>query len=342
MPKTFRDLMAENRRKSAGLVFLFVLLLMVTVYVFAVTLLGDDPRTAIVPAAIAVGAGLLVAFLSYYGGASAILTMSGAKEIRRDDDPQLWNVVEELSIAAGTPMPRVYAIDDTALNAFATGRDPAHASVAITKGLRAQLTRDELQGVLAHELSHVRNYDIRFAMLLAVMVGFLVLAADVFRRWMWWGGGRRRSSRDNTGGAGPAMAIIAVLAIVLSIVAPILAKLIQLGASRQREYLADASAVELTRNPDGLASALEKLGNDKEVLEVANRATQHLYIVNPFKSFEKRAQGLLSTHPPLADRIARIRALNRSGAGPGVATLGPGAVPVGGATSVAGGSAPAA
>jgi heat shock protein HtpX len=316
MPKTFRDLMAENRRKSAGLVFLFVLLLMVTVYVFAVTLLGDDPRTAIVPAAIAVGAGLLVALLSYYGGASAILTMSGAKEIRRDDDPQLWNVVEELSIAAGTPMPRVYAIDDTALNAFATGRDPAHASVAITKGLRSQLTRDELQGVLAHELSHVRNYDIRFAMLLAVMVGFLVLTADVFRRWMWLGGGRRRSSRDNSGGAGPAMAIIAVLAIVLSIVAPILAKLIQLGASRQREYLADASAVELTRNPDGLASALEKLGRDKEVLEVANRATQHLYIVNPFKSFEKRAQGLLSTHPPLTDRIARIRALNRSGAGP--------------------------
>ncbi len=313
MARTFRDLMAENRRKSAGLVFLFVLLLMVTVYAFAVTLLGDDPRTAIAPAAIAVGAGLLVALLSYYGGASAILSMSGAREIRREEDPQLWNVVEELSIAAGTPMPRVHLIDDTALNAFATGRDPAHAAVAITRGLRERLTRDELQGVLAHELSHVRNYDIRFAMLLAVMVGFLVLLADVFRRWMWWGGGRRRSSRDG-GGAGPGVAVIALLAVLLSIVAPLLAKLIQLAASRQREYLADASAVELTRNPDGLASALEKLGTDREVLEVANRATQHLYIVNPFRPFEERAKGLLSTHPPLAERIARLRALNRSGA----------------------------
>ena len=165
-------------------------------------------------------------------------------------------------------MPRVYVIQDTALNAFATGRDPDHASVAITVGLKERLNRDELQGVLAHEISHVRNYDIRFSMLLAVMVGLLVLVTDTFRRWLWWGGGRRKR-RDGDGGG--AAGIIAIVAVVLSIVAPILAKLIQLAASREREYLADASAIELTRHPEGLASALEKLGGDKEVLEVANR-----------------------------------------------------------------------
>jgi len=315
VPTTYLDLIVANRRKSAWLVTLFLLLFMVTVYAFAVFLTGDDPRSGIVPAIVALVAAAAVAVGSYYGGASAVLAMSGAREIKRDDDPQLWNVVEELSIAAGIPMPRVYRIDDTAMNAFATGRDPAHASVAITNGLRDRLTRPELQGVLAHELSHVRNYDIRFSMLLAVMVGFLVLAADVFRRWLWWGGGRRRSRRsDSGGGAGPITAVIAILAIVLSIVAPLLARLIQLAASREREYLADASGVELTRYPEGLASALEKLGGDKEVLEVANRATQHLYIVNPFKSFEKRAQGLLSTHPPLPDRIARLRALEGTAA----------------------------
>jgi heat shock protein HtpX len=314
VPTTYLDLIAANRRKSAWLVTLFLLLFMVTVYVFAVFLTGDDPRSGIVPAIVALAAAVLVAVLSYYGGASAVLAMSGAREVKKEDDPQLWNVVEELSIAAGIPMPRVYKIDDTAMNAFATGRDPRHASVAITNGLRDRLTRPELQGVLAHEMSHVRNYDIRFSMLLAVMVGFLVLAADVFRRWLWWGGGRRRSRRsDSGGGAGPITAVIAILAIVLSIVAPLLARLIQLAASREREYLADASGVELTRYPEGLASALEKLGSDKEVLEVANRATQHLYIVNPFKPFEKRAQGLLSTHPPLPDRIARLRALEGRG-----------------------------
>ena len=307
--KTFHDLIAANRRKSAFLVAAFLALFTLTVYAFAVFLLGDDPRSGVLPAIVALGLGGLAALLSYYGGASAVLRMSGARKIQKTDDPQLWNVVEELSIAAGVPMPDVYRIEDTALNAFATGRDPAHAAVAITTGLRERLTRAELQGVLAHELSHVRNYDIRFAMLLAVLVGLLVLMADVFRRWLWWGGGRRRSRRQGEGGGGGAVAIIAVLAILLSIVAPILAKLIQLAASREREYLADASAIELTRHPEGLASALEKLGGDKEVLEVANRATQHLYIVNPFRPFEARAKGLFSTHPPLQDRIERIRAL---------------------------------
>jgi heat shock protein HtpX len=314
MARTFDALIAANRRKSSFLVFAFLLLFTITIYAISVFLIGGDPRSGLAPAGIALGAGIAVALLSYYKGASAVLAMSGAREIVKKDDPELWNVVEELSIAGGLPMPRVYIIDDTALNAFATGRDPEHASVAITKGLRERLTRNELQGVLAHELSHVRNHDIRFAMLLAVMVGFLVLVTDVFRRWLWWGGGRRRSSRRD-GGGGAAGGIIALVAVILAIIAPILAKLIQLAASREREYLADASAVELTRYPEGLASALEKLGTDKEVLEVANRATQHLYIVNPFKPFEKRAKGLLSTHPPLEDRIRRIRALEGGGGG---------------------------
>lgn len=312
MATTFNTLIAANRRKSTWLVIGFLVLFMITVYAFAVFLIGDDPRSGIGPAILALLVGGLVALLSYYKGGNLVLAMSRAKEIRKEDDPQLWNVVEELSIAGGLPMPRIYLIDDTALNAFATGRDPQHASVAITKGLRSQLERAELQGVLAHELSHVRNYDIRYSMLLAVMVGLLVLLADVFRRWLWWGGGRRRSRRSGDGG-GAAVGIIAVVAIVLSIIAPLLAKLIQLAASREREYLADASAVELTRYPEGLASALEKLGKDKEVLEVANRATEHLYIVSPFKPFEARAKGMLSTHPPLAERIHRLRALEGSG-----------------------------
>lgn len=313
MAQTFHDLIAANRRNSVLLVAAFAVLISVTVYAIGVFLAGGDLRGGIAPAAIALVAAGGLSLGALFGGANAILGMSRARKIAKQDDPQLYNVVEEISIAAGIPMPALYVIDDTALNAFATGRDPRHAAVAITSGLRERLTRDELQGVLAHEISHVRNYDIRFSMLLAVLVGFLVLVCDVFRRSLWWGGGRsrRRSSSGRERGGGGAGALIVILAIVLSIVAPLLARLIQLAASRQREYLADASAVELTRYPAGLAGALEKLGNDREVLEVANRATQHLYIVNPIKPFEKRAQGLFSTHPPLQDRIARLRALVR-------------------------------
>lgn len=307
MPRTFRDLIGENRRRSVLLVAGFLAFFTFTIYAFAVYA-TEDAGAAMAPALGGLAVGSLLALWSYRAGAGAILAMSGAKPIEKEDDPQLWNVVEELTIAAGVPMPKIYLIDDTAMNAFATGRGPRNAVVAITKGLRERLNRDELQGVLAHEMSHVRNYDIRFAMLLAVMVGLLALVADGFRRSLWWGGGRRRSSNRDGG----ATAVFAILAIVLAIVAPLIGKLIQLAASREREYLADASAIELTRNPEGLASALEKLGSDQEVLEVANRATQHLYIVNPFKPFETRAKGLLSTHPPLEERVRRIRELSGS------------------------------
>ncbi|HPF86249.1 MAG TPA: zinc metalloprotease HtpX [Aminivibrio sp.] len=267
---------------------------------------GGDWLTGVI---IAVAVAGLYFFISWRFGASMILASSGAKEISHDEAPQLWNVVEELSIAGGMPMPKVYLIEDEAMNAFATGRDPQHASVAITRGLLEKLNREELQGVMAHEMSHVRNYDIRFAMLMAVMVGSIVLLADVVRRSLFYSsfGGRRRS-RDSRGG-GQAQAILAIVAVVLSIIAPLLASLIQLAVSRQREYLADASAVELTRNPAGLISALKKLTADTAELKGASQGMQHLYIVNPLLKKKKGKDSLFSTHPALSSRIERLEGL---------------------------------
>jgi heat shock protein HtpX len=221
------------------------------------------------------------------------------------------NVVRELTIAADIPMPRVYAINDTAPNAFATGRDPNHASLAVTTGLLEKLDREELQGVVGHELSHIRNLDTRFELLVAVLVGSIALLADFFLRFTFWGGfgGGGRRSRDSGGGGGALVIIAIVLGLVLSLIAPVIGRLVQLAVSRQREYLADASSVELTRNPTGLERALITIGGDREVLEVANRATQHMYFVNPIKKWESRASGLMATHPPIVDRVNRLRQL---------------------------------
>jgi len=207
-------------------------------------------------------------------------------------------------------MPRLYLIDDTAPNAFATGRDPDHASVAVTRGLLDKMDREELQGVIAHEMSHVGNYDIRFTLLVGVLVGSIALLADWFLRYtFWFGGGRRGGGSRREGGGGGLQAIIFVVAILLAILAPIIGRMVQLAVSRSRESLADVSAVELTRNPVGLARALQTISQDPEVLEVANRATQHLYIVNPIKSFEKRASSMWDTHPPIGERVAVLRNL---------------------------------
>jgi heat shock protein HtpX len=251
---------------------------------------------------------------SYFAGDQLVLLSSGAHEVSIANPPdeykQLANVVTEMSIAGGLPMPKLYVINDTAPNAFATGRDPKHASVAATTGLLQKMDREQLQGVIGHEMSHIGNYDIRFALLVGVLVGSIALLADLFLRWTFWGGfgGGRRRSGDREGGAG-AQLIVLVIAFALAIMAPIFARLVQLAVSRQREYLADATAVEFTRNPAGLERALAKIAGDQEVLEVANRATQHLYIVNPIKQFEERARGLFSTHPPTIERINRLRAL---------------------------------
>jgi heat shock protein HtpX len=258
---------------------------------------------------IAIIIAMLLSVGSYFAGDKLVLAASGAKEVSQQSAPQLMNVVQEMSLAAGVPMPKVYIIDDTAPNAFATGRDPKHASVAITTGLLQKLDREELQGVIGHELSHVRNFDIRFTLLVAVLVGSIALLADFFLRFTFWGGGRRGGGDRDRGGGGLA-AIIFVVAIILAIIAPFIARLVQLAVSRQREYLADASAVELTRNPRGLEQALAKISGDREVLEVANRATQHLYFTNPIKKFEKRSSSMFSTHPNIVDRINRLRQLS--------------------------------
>jgi len=210
-------------------------------------------------------------------------------------------------VAAGVPMPKVYIIDDPSPNAFATGRDPQHSSVAITTGLLQKLDREELQGVIGHEMSHVRNYDIRFTLIVGVMVGSIALLAQLFLRYtFWFGGGRNRD--DNNNGSGGLGAILFIVGIVLAILAPFFTALVQMAVSRQREYLADASSVELTRNPHGLERALAKLAADNEPLHSANGATQHLYIVNPLKKLGG-GSALFSTHPPIVDRINRLRQL---------------------------------
>jgi heat shock protein HtpX len=322
---TFNDLIRSNKRKSALLMIGMSMLLVLIGGVFTAAIMAYGGATdfeTLIPSivlgcvAAAIVAGIASAW-SFYGGSNAILKISGAREIERDVDPQLHNVVEELAIAAGIPKPRVFVIPDTALNAFATGRDPAHAAVAITLGLRQQLSRDELAGVMAHEISHIRHYDIRFAMLMATMVGLIVFACDAFWRVvrvsMLTGGGRRGGGGKKDGGAGVIILVIVILAAILAIIAPMLAMLIRFAVSRQREFLADAGAVELTRYPQGLIGALEKLGGCREPLEVANRATSHMYIVNPLKSAMKgeghELNSMFATHPPLHDRIARLQAL---------------------------------
>ena len=308
MAETFHELIARNKRNSWLLIFVFAV-----VFVGIGLLIGNywghgNLHFSLAVAGGAAAVAFILSLVTYYSGDSVLLSISQARQITHDDDPQLFNVVEELAIAGGIPLPKVYIINDSAMNAFATGRNPAHASVAITAGLRSKLTRDELQGVIGHELSHVRHYDILFATLIAVMVGVLVMLCDVFLRSTFWGGGRRRDSRDRDGG-GVIQLVLVILALVLAILAPILARIIQMAISRQREYLADAGSVELTRNPRGLASALAKLSGDEEVLEVANRATAGLYIVHPIKKFEERSESIFDTHPPVSDRIRRLMSL---------------------------------
>jgi len=265
-------------------------------------------------------AGLVIALLiwailslvGYFQGDSILLSMSGAKKISRDDHPRLYNVVEEMKIASGLEkVPDIYIIDDPALNAFATGRDPNKASVAITSGLLQKLNRDELQGVIGHEISHVKHRDVLLMAMCSVVLGTIVILAWYGSRFLFWGSmtGSRRSSSSREGGGGGGQLIILLVALVFIILAPIFAQLIYFAISRKREYLADASSALYTRYPEGLASALEKIGTSTGQLRSANKATAPMYIVNPFRQQGMQASDLTSTHPPISERIRILRAM---------------------------------
>lgn len=237
---------------------------------------------------------------SYWFSDRIVLSMSGATLVEFESNRELYRIVENLAIAAGLPTPKIYIIEDTAMNAFATGRDPEHGVICFTTGLLARLEKNEIEGVAAHELSHIGNRDTLISTVVVVLVGFVALLADWFRNWAWFGGNRDNdNNRSNT--------VFFIVALVLSILAPFFAMLLQLAISRKREFLADASGALLTRYPEGLASALEKISGDTEPLEAANRATAHLYIANPFKG--KSVAKLFMTHPPMEDRLAALRGM---------------------------------
>lgn len=300
------DAVAANRRNTAFLMVGFMLVVAIAAAAIGIILVGD-PVSAAISGGIGMVVGLIVAFFAYRGSDKLVLRISGAHEVDRRSHPQLVRTVENLCIGAGLPMPKIFVIDDSAPNAFATGRDPNHAAVAITTGLLDKLEPLELEGVMAHELCHIRNVDTRFMVMTAVLVGFVALLADIALRATLFGAGRRRTNTGKGGGAGGL--ILFAVAIIALILAPIIAKLMHMVLSRQREYLADASAVLLTRYPEGLASALQKLEADTEPLESANKATEHLYIVNPLKGHESKLNNMFATHPPLEDRVARLRAM---------------------------------
>jgi heat shock protein HtpX len=261
---------------------------------------------------IAVGFSIISSFISYWWSDKIVLAMSSAHELTHENGREIYHLVENLCIAAGLPLPKIYIIDDTAPNAFATGRDKDHAVIALTTGIIQKLEKVELEGVIAHELSHIGNRDILISTIVTVLVGVIVLLADWFRRWTFWGGGRRR--RNDGEGGGQLQLIIMIVAVVLSILAPIFAYLMQFAISRKREFLADADGALLTRYPEGLARALEKISADHEPLEVANRATAHLYIASPFKTDGEQQAGwfakLFMTHPPIKERVKALRSQN--------------------------------
>lgn len=286
----------SNKRKTILLIILFLIFVMGLGYLLSWYF--NNPLILIIAGIIA----FIQAWASYYYSDSISLAVAGAKEAPRENYLELHRIVENLAITAGLPKPKVYIIADPSPNAFATGRDPKHASIAVTSGLLDMMNKNELQGVIAHELSHVGNYDIRVMTIVVVLVGIVTLASDFFLRYLWWGGGRRE--RNDEGGQ--IQLILFVLAIAFAILAPLFATLIQLAISRKREFLADASGALLTRYPEGLASALEKIENSGQPLIHANRATAHLYISDPFKG---KISNLFATHPPIEERIKRLDAM---------------------------------
>ena len=298
---------AANKAKSLVVIIGFGLFVAIAVYfisqAFAIYQ-GYEPGGLGMAGLALIVSGFL-SFGGYYFSDSIVLGISGARPANRKKDFNFYTTAENLAIGAGIPKPKLYVITDSAPNAFATGRDPKHAVICATTGLLTKLTRTELEGVLAHELSHIRNYDTRLMSVVAVLVGVVALLGDWLLRSTWFGG--RRSNDDDNKGA----AVIMIIGIVFAILSPIVAQLIQLAISRRREFLADASSVAITRQPAGLISALQKISKDPEPLEVANKATAHLYIVNPFKGAGYGAKGwfsnMFNTHPPVAERLKALQ-----------------------------------
>src|SRR2546429_1796612 len=297
------DEIAGNRWRTWLLVGLFVAIVALLGYVLGYVWFGGNAGLFILP--FALGIASISALTSYFAGDKIVLGMSQAHEVSERQEPQLHHVVEELAIGAGIPKPEDYGHEDRGPQALATGRDPKRSSVAVTRGLLTKLDRTELQGVIAHELSHVRNFDIRLMLIVAVLLGMAALLSDWIFRSMFWGG----RGRDRDRGGGGAAAILLIVALVLAVLTPIIAQLIQLAVSRQREYMADASGALLTRYPAGLANALRKIAADKDALEVANKATAPLYIANPLHDEPRFLDGLFDTHPPIQERIKRLEAM---------------------------------
>jgi len=294
---------SRNKWKSAALVVFFMAFIFVLVWFFEYVT-GWGKGGLVLALAVAMG----TAAIGYYQSDKIVLGISKARPVTKDEFPYLYNVVEGLALAAGLPAPKCYVIDDTAPNAFAAGRKPETAVICVTTGILEKLNRVELEGVIAHEMSHIKNYDVRLQTVVVVMAGVVALLSDWMLRSFIWGGGGRRRSR-NRGGSGGAEGVLVLVGLALAVLSPLIATIIQLSVSRKREFLADASSALLTRYPAGLASALRKISADTEPLEAANKATAHLYIVNPLKNLKGGNTGLnrlFSTHPPIEERIAAL------------------------------------
>ncbi|MCB9218780.1 MAG: M48 family metallopeptidase [Ignavibacteriales bacterium] len=302
------ELIQANRRKSIILFLAMGLILILLGFFLGETFLGQGGGPFGIFIAVIIWS--ILSLVSYFAGSSIILSLSNAKEVTKDVHPQLFNIVEEMSIAANLPkIPKIYIVNEQAPNAFATGRKPEDSVVAVTAGLLSQLNRDELQGVIAHEISHIINRDILFMTFAGIMLGAIVIISEVFLRGYWIGGGSLNRYKNKSSGGGNEQIIIMVFAMILAISAPILAQLLYFAISRKREYLADASGVRLTRYPEGLASALEKLSQNRFNLNSANKATAGMYIVNPIKKTGMQISDLSSTHPPISERIKILRGM---------------------------------
>ncbi|HRY36826.1 MAG TPA: M48 family metallopeptidase [Candidatus Magasanikbacteria bacterium] len=294
---------ASNKRKSVFLMMFFIAFIILIGYIFD---LAYGNKNGISGIFIAVIFSLGMTTISYFQGDKIALSTTGAKLVEHDDNKYYYHLVENLCITNGMPMPKLYIIEDQAINAFATGRKPELASIAVTRGALEKLTNEEMEGVLAHELSHIKNYDIRFMMLVAVLVGAIAIMSDIFLRSGFWGG---RGKNDREGSSNQLAAIFMVIGIIIAILSPLIAELIKLAVSRQREYLADASGALLTRYPEGLANALQKISEENRPLQKASSATAHLFIASPFSG--KKLSAMFSTHPPVEERIKRLRSMGR-------------------------------